>query len=77
MQAMKLIAKIIMIVSGIVFACTMIPSLIWPDKVPFAVKCVAFGALLLGGGISLVGQFKKWDEVSAKWRKLNQEDRSE
>ena len=72
---MKHVIRITKIMCGVVFACTMIPSLIWPDRAPVMVKCIAFGSLLLGGAITFWERFKIWDEVSAKWRAAKRRDR--
>jgi hypothetical protein len=72
MQTMKIAIKAVLCV---VFACTMIPSLVWPDRTPAVVKGTAFGVLVLGIILTLRERFKMWNELSRKTKEHKPSDR--
>lgn len=58
--------RAINVVLCVIFACTMIPSLVWPDRTPPIIKGIAFGVLILGIVLTLRERFRMWNELSRK-----------
>ncbi len=53
---------------ALVFAATMIPSIIWPKETPGVIKVVAGLSLAIGIIVTLRARFKMWNAMKARRR---------